>query len=210
MSSGISKYKEQANSFIDEKITPMGSSKKAGIWLVALLIPCVAFYFLYYTSKTEEIAKLEERKANLTREITRVKIASKKIKQHRTEMKEVQTMFTMAAKLLPEKQEIPSLLTSISEIGRASGLDFNSFVPKGENKKQFYAEIPVDIKVQCSYHDVGVFLDKISNLDRIVTVSNLSMGSPKRESEEMRLNTGFRLITYRFLDTSRKRASRKK
>ena len=120
-------------------------------------------------------------------------------------MKEMNTMFTIASKLLPEKQEIPSLLTSISETGRASGLDFHSFIPQGENKQEFYAEIPVNIKMQCSYHDIGVFLDKISKLDRIVTVANLSMGAPKNQNGEMMLNTSFRLITYRFLESSGKK-----
>ncbi|MFO7760900.1 MAG: type 4a pilus biogenesis protein PilO [Desulfobia sp.] len=203
MSAGISKIQEQIISFTDKKILPLGQSKKIAIWLTALLIPCLAFYFLYYTSKTEEIAELKQQQSQLNREIAKVKAASKKIKQHRAEMKEVETMFDLAAKLLPEKQEIPSLLTSISEIGRASGLDFNSFTPQGESKKQFYAEIPVDIKVQCSFHDIGVFLDKISKLDRIVTVSNLNIGSSKKTEEEVTiLNTSFRLITYRFLDSS--------
>ncbi|MFP3982249.1 MAG: type 4a pilus biogenesis protein PilO [Desulfurivibrionaceae bacterium] len=210
MSPSSGKIQEQITSFIDDKIVPLDLSKKIGIWLAALLIPCLAFYFLYYTGKTEEIEKLEKQQSRLESDLARVKKRSRKIKEHKAEMKEVKTMFDMAARLLPEKQEIPSLLTSISEIGRSSGLDFHSFTPQKERKKRFYAEIPVNIKVQCSYHEAGVFLDKISNLDRIVTVSNLSMGGAKNKGGKnkegnMMLNTSFRLITYRFLNSSGKK-----
>lgn len=205
MSASLERIQERITSFIDDKIAPLELPKKAGIWLAALIIPCLAFYFLYYTGKTEEIEKLERRQSSLESQVARVKKRSRKIEEHKAELKEVETMFDMASRLLPEKQEIPSLLTNISELGRASGLDFRSFTPQKEKKKEFYAEIPVNIKVQCSYHDAGVFLDKISKLDRIVTVANLSMSAPKNKEGDMLLNTGFRLITYRFLDSSGKK-----
>jgi type IV pilus assembly protein PilO len=136
----------------------------------------------------------------LEAEIQKIETAAREITKHRADMAETKLMFTKAAALLPQEQEIPSLLSSISDIGQNSGLDFLSFVPKSEIRHEFYADIPVDIKVRGPYHNVGVFLDKISDLSRIVTVSDISMGSPARQSGEMILDTTFNLVTYRFVE----------
>jgi len=117
-------------------------------------------------------------------------------------MAETKLMFAKASALLPQQQEIPSLLTSISDIGQNSGLDFLSFIPKNEMRKEFYADIPVDIKVSGTYHNVGVFLDKISDSSRIVTVSDINMGGPKLQAGEMILETTFSLVTYRFVESA--------
>ena len=101
-------------------------------------------------------------------------------------------------------------LTSISDLGKHSGLDFLSFAPKSEVVREFYADIPVDIKVRGPYHNVGVFLDRISKLPRIVAVSNLNMGTPKRVAGEILLDTSFKLVTYRFIETEQQAVKGKK
>ncbi|MBU4260423.1 MAG: type 4a pilus biogenesis protein PilO [Proteobacteria bacterium] len=194
------KIQEAINSFLDEKVSHLKPQHKAMICIGAILLPCVAFYFLSYSPKTIEINMLQSQQKNLEDEITKVEKASREITKYRAEMAETKLMFAKASALLPQQQEIPSLLTSISDIGQNSGLDFLSFIPKNEMRKEFYADIPVDIKVRGTYHNVGVFLDKISNLSRIVTVSNINMGGSKLQSGEMILETTFSLVTYRFVE----------
>ena len=194
------KTQEAINSFLDEKVAQLKPLHKLLICIGAFLLPCVAFYFLSYSPKNVEINKLQSQQKKLTAEIAKVEKASRQITKHRAEMAETKLMFAKASALLPQQQEIPSLLISISDIGQNSGLDFLSFVPKGEIKKEFYADIPVDIKVRGTYHNVGVFLDKISDLSRIVTVSNINMGGPKMQSGEMILESTFSLVTYRFVE----------
>ena len=78
------------------------------------------------------------------------------------------------------------------------GLDFLTFTPQADNPKDFYAEIPVTINVRGPYHNMGFFFDQVSKLERIVTVANVKMSSPKKEAGEMLLNSDCRLVTYRF------------
>lgn len=194
------KMQETINSFLDDRVSQLKNVHKAAIFIGALVLPCVLFYFFIFSPKTEEIGKLEIQQAKLEKEIDRVEKASRRIDKHRAEMAEARIMFAKASSLLPQKQEIPSLLTNISDHGKNAGLDFLSFGPGREILKEFYAEIPVDIKVRGPYHNVGVFLDKISKLSRIVTVSNINMGGPKKVGEEMILDTSFNLVTYRFVE----------
>ena len=112
-------------------------------------------------------------------------------------MQEAEAQFKTAMRALPEKEEIPSLLTSISKSGQDAGLEFLLFEPKPEVRKEFYAEIPVAINVTGGYHDMAVFLDKVARLSRIVNVRDISMGRTK-DGED--LNTSCTAVTYKFVE----------
>jgi type IV pilus assembly protein PilO len=107
-------------------------------------------------------------------------------------------MFLEMAVLLPKEKEIPKLLKDISALGQNVGLDFLTFKPLADIPKDFYAEIPVTINVRGPYHNMGSFFDQVSKLERIVSVSNVKMSSPKKEGGEMLLNSDCKLVTYRF------------
>ena len=196
----IKKITAGFDSFIDNKASQLDSKQKMLICAGVLVLLIVAFFFLVYSPKSEEIEKLNKRKAGLEKEIKKVEATVRQLDKHKAEMRTVKLQFKAASMLLPEKKEIPSLLTNISGQGTASGLDFISFKPGGEQPKEFYAEIPVAIAVSGPYHNVGTFLDKISKLPRIVSVNSINMAGPKRAGNEMILNTKFNLVTYRFIE----------
>lgn len=204
------KTKEAVNSFLDNKVARLNQKHKIGICIVAVLVPALAFYFLCYTPKSKEIKQLRAKEQRLEQEIKRVEATVRNLEKHKAEMKETTEMFNMASQFLPQQQEIPTLLTSISSKGTSSGLEVETFKPKSEVFKEFYAEIPVDIQVRGPYHNVGVFLYEISKLSRIVSVSSINMSSPKKEDGEMILNTKFNLVTYRFIESSGKTDEKKK
>ena len=129
--------------------------------------------------------------------------------EHKAEKANVELQLKAAALLLPKQKEIPALLTNISEQGTSSGLEFNSFVPKAERKEKFYAVIPVAITVNGSYHNIGSFLDKISKLNRIVSVNNINLSKGGRSEGQMLLSATLELVTYRFLSVSEQQAAKK-
>ena len=122
-------------------------------------------------------------------------------------MQEAEVQFKTAMKALPEKEEIPSLLTSISRSGQDVGLEFLEFTPKAEKRKEFYAEIPVSIKVNGGYHDLAIFFDKVARLSRIVNIKDINMG-PGKDSQE--LNTKCMAVTYKFVEPAPKKPVKKK
>jgi len=194
------KLKTFFSSFLETKIVPLEKKYKVIIWVAAMLLPTAAFLFFYYFPKNDEIKVLEKSKVTLEREIDEAKARANELDKHKAEMAETEMLFQQASVLLPQKKEIPSLLTNISGLGTGSGLDFVSFQPKGEVAKEFYAEIPVDISVRGPYHNVGNFLYQVSKLDRIVSVSNITLGSPTLDKGEMLLTGRFTLVTYRFIE----------
>ena len=184
--------------FIDEKYIPLAPKIKLAITLGIIILPLVIFYFTYFQQKAEKIQNLDKQKTTLAQQIKEVKIKTANLAKFEKEMAEAENLFLEASALLPKEKEIPKLLKDISALGRNAGLDFLTFKPLADIPKDFYAEIPVTINVRGPYHNMGFFFDQVSKLERIVSVSNVKMSSPKKEGGEMLLNSDCRLVTYRF------------
>jgi len=210
MALDLKKIRDGFDRFLDSKVSRLEIKQKLTIAVAACILPGVAFFFLVYSPKASEIEALEIKKGGLEEEIRKVEKIVSELDKHKAEMAEVQRQFAEASLLLPDQKEIPTLLATISGQATYSGLDVLSFKPLAEKPQQFYAEIPVDIAVLGPYHNVGIFLDKISKLPRVVSVNNIKMGSPKKSGGEMILNSTFQLVTYRFLDPAEVEANAKK
>lgn len=184
--------------FIDEKFIPLSPRIKLGITVGIIVLPLVIFYFSYYQAKAKKIETLQQQKVTIAKQLREVKIKAADLAQFEKEMAEAEEKFLETAVLLPKEKEIPKLLKDISALGQNAGLDFLTFKPLADIPKDFYAEIPVTINVRGPYHNMGFFFDQVSKLERIVSVSNIKMSSPKKEGGEMLLNSDCRLVTYRF------------
>jgi len=198
----IEKIRRAYWDLLDNKLAVMKHQHKLVIWVVSLLVPLVLFFFLSYSPNSDKIAKLKKDNLYLRGEIQKVEALAGKLDEHKAERAAVELQLKAASMLLPKQKEIPSLLTNISEQGSNSGLEFVSFQPRAERQEQFYAIIPVAITVSGTYHKIGSFLDKISKLNRIVSVNNISLGSPKVTGDEVILSASLELVTYRFLNKS--------
>ncbi len=198
------------DTFLDEKYIPLSTKKKIAIVLVSIIIPVILFYFFYFQKEAQKIDNLNRQIVAARNELNKARKAARNLPRYKAEIKKTREKFEEAAVVLPKTREIPNLLRSISDLGKGAGLDFLSFKPGKEKQKNFYAEIPVDISIRGPYHNMGFFLDQVSKLDRIVSVNNISMGSPKKEAGEMLLSSKCRLVTYRFTNTQAKKSNKKK
>ncbi len=196
----LKKVQDSVDTFLDNKVTNLDTNVKIISLLVVVLIPLVAFYFMVYSPKTKKLSQLEQQKVKLLQTIRKVERDAEDIGKRRAETQEARLMFQKASGLLPQKQEIPNLLKGISDLGSNAGLVIVSFKPGKESAKEFYAEIPISIELRGPYHNIGVFLDKISKMPRIVTVASLVISNSKKMEEEMILKSKIKLKTYRFLD----------
>ncbi len=197
------------DTFLEEKYIPLSKKAKIGIVIVAVLIPVALFYLLYFKTEAQKIDTLNRQIVSARKDLNRARKAARNLPRYKAEIEKTRKKFQEAAVVLPKTKEIPNLLRSISDLGKGAGLDFLSFKPGRENAKDFYAEIPVDISIRGPYHNMGFFLDQVSKLNRIVSVNNITMGSPKKESGEMLLSSKCRLVTYRFTNTQAKKPNKK-
>lgn len=190
-----------------EKIDKIGKLSKLyrilicfGIFLM-LIGPCVYFS---YQPKVKKIGKLKTEQETLETRLIRARAKAKKLEYFQDKLKKAQTEFKIAVKKLPEKKEIPSLLSNVSRSGHDSGLEFLLFEPKAERTKEFYAEIPVSIIVTGNYHKTVLFFDRVARLHRIVNIDDIKMTTIKGSGE---LTTSCTAVTYKFVETKPKKAS---
>jgi type IV pilus assembly protein PilO len=142
----------------------------------------------------QALAKKWERAANL--------------EVYRRQMAEMKETFGLLLRQLPNKAEVAALLVDISETGLANGLEFDLFKPQPEVLKDFYAEKPIDIRVNGTYHEFGSFVSGVSNLPRIVTLHNFSIvpqakqpaGKEKSKPAEPTLSMDITAKTYRYVE----------
>lgn len=184
--------------FIDKKFIPLAPRIKIAVTLALIVVPLVIFYFVSFQPESDKITNLETQKVNLTKEIREVELKAADLEKFVKELEDAKTIFEETAALLPKDKEIPKLLTDISALGRSAGLEFLTFKPQPDVPKDFYAEIPITINVRGPYHNIGFFFDQVSKLERIVSVSNVKMSTPKKDGNEMLLNSDCVLVTYRF------------
>lgn len=184
--------------FIDDKYAKLDKRTKYFIAAIVIMIPAAIFYLLFFQPQTEKISNLDKQIVGLRDDIAKVKKIASDLPKYKKELEEVQKEFEATSVLLPKSQEIPNLLRNISDLGKNAGLDFLTFTPGQEIPKDFYAEIPIDITIKGPYHNLGMFLDKVSKLDRIVTVNNITIDKPEQEGAEVMLNSSCKLLTYRF------------
>jgi len=112
------------------------------------------------------------------------------------QLEEMKASFGAMLRQLPNKTEVAELLVDISQSGLAAGLEFKLFKPQDEVPREFYAELPISIRVKGSYHEFGNFISGVAALPRIVTVHNINM-SPDKDGE---LTMDILAKTYRYMD----------
>ena len=194
---------------LDNKLAKLSQQNKYIILGAALAIPVVLFFFLSYSPRSKVIIKLRKDNTYLLSEIQKVEAIAGKLDEHKAERAAVELQLKAAAMLLPKQKEIPSLLTNISEQGTNSGLEFVTFQPKAEVQEKFYSIIPVSIAVTGTYHRIGSFLDKVSKLNRIVSVNNIALTNPTVAGNEVLLTANMELVTYRFLSVTEQETAAK-
>ena len=172
---------------------------------IFVVILALGYYFLWtdaFTSLDTAKAKEEElRKTFLDKQAQAVNLAG-----YKQQMVEIEKTFGALLKQLPDKSQMDGLLTDINQAGLGRGLEFELFKPGQETQAEFYAEMPISIKVLGTYHDLGAFATDISKLSRIVTLNDISVSTGKDGKEAKSNSSDVVLVmeatarTYRYLD----------
>ena len=173
--------------------------------IAIVLLCCVAAAAIYYLDTDAQLGRLgtaqaKEQELRKTFETKQKKAAS--LNAFRQQLAEMKESFGAMLRQLPDKTEVAALLVDVSQTGLAAGLEFELFQPEGEKLKDFYSELPINIKVTGRYHEFGRFISGLAALPRIVTIHNVKISSPagERGGEDAKLLLQAQVKTYRYLD----------
>jgi type IV pilus assembly protein PilO len=176
---------------------PLGQ-KLGAVAVVVVLLSAANWYFLIDPMLTQITQKQGQLRA-LEDELIQKQSIANNLAQFKHEKEILERRLAQALTELPNEANVDDLIRSLSEIGTKSGLVINTIDPQAEQRQSFYAAIPIVMSVSGSYHEIGVFLDSLSKLARIVNVTNIKMGSAKMTNEKLVVSAGYVATTFRFL-----------
>jgi type IV pilus assembly protein PilO len=163
------------------------------------VIVAVAGYFLITTPKIEELEKVENEEKNLRITFDEKAAKAANLDAYKQQLDEMRQSFGALLRQLPNKTEIETLLTDISQTGISSGLEIELFKPEGLIPKDFYAEYPIKLKVTGRYHQFAQFVSGVAALPRIVTLQNIEI-EPAEKDAGVKLSMELTAVTYQYLD----------
>lgn len=179
--------------------------KDPGLWPIAPKVVILTGLFVGllaaeawfgWRAQYEELEQKQKQEQSLKDDWLGKKKQAVNLDAHRKQLAEIDQKFGALLKQLPNKTEMESLLIDINQAGLGRGLQFEIFRPGGESRRDFYAELPVSLKLTGNYHDLGAFAGDIARLSRIVTLNEISLVPGK--DNVMTMDTVAK--TFRYLD----------
>lgn len=148
------------------------SVKVAAAVLICIVILGAGYWFII-KDQLAELEKVERAEVALKQEFESKKALAVNLEAYKQQMVEMQERFGVMLRQLPNRTEVPELLIDITQTGLGRGLQFDLFQPRNKRVADFYAELPVNIRVRGTYHQLGEFVSDVAALPRIVTIDDL-------------------------------------
>jgi type IV pilus assembly protein PilO len=175
------------------------------LWLFVVAACAVGGWFGLWSGQKEQLEQLQAEEVKLKEEYRSKLQQAINLDELRKQREQVSQFVLTLEKQLPSKSEMDALLSDINQAGVGRGLDFELFRPGQTNVREYYAELPIAVKLSGKYHDLGAFASDIANLPRIVTLNNLNVTTGRAGG----LTLDATAKTYRYLDPEELAAQRK-
>jgi len=183
------------------------SNAKKGLILAGILLSLGGLYVqVFILPEREELSDKQMQYDKLVKELNESRAITRDLQTYKEQVKKMNEELTVALKQLPNEKEIPEILKNISSLGKESQLEFVLFKPKPEEPQQFYARVPIELTMIGTFHNTGLFFDRLSKLSRIINVVDFNMARAKEPSggkegvEGVSVRTSCMVNTYRFIE----------
>ncbi len=187
-----------------DSILKLSAPKKVLILVAILCVITGLYFYAFFNPRQEELKGLKDDLNKLVKELNESKAITRDLKKFKEQVEALNGELTNALTQLPNEKEIPEILKNITSLGKESNLEFTLFRPKPEEAQQFYARVPIELIVLGSYHNTGIFFDKVSKLPRIINVVDFNMSRAKdikgKLENEVLVRTLCVVNTYRFIE----------
>jgi type IV pilus assembly protein PilO len=164
-----------------------------------LVLSALGIYFFVWSEQRPRLEQFAAEEQKLRGEFREKHAKAVNLEVYKQQLKDIERSFGALLRQLPGKTEVPSLLVDISQTGLAAGLQEKLFQPQAEQRKDFYAELPIKIKLTGSYHQFGEFVSGIAALPRIVTLHDIDIKPDSKDAYDQ-LSLEITAKTYRYLD----------
>ncbi|MET0092967.1 MAG: type 4a pilus biogenesis protein PilO [Sedimenticola sp.] len=172
--------------------------------VILVLIICAGigagWYYLNTEDQLKALKNVERQEVSLRKEFEEKQAKAVNLEKYKKQLEEMKQSFGAMLRQLPNKTEVADLLVDVSQTGLAAGLEFELFDPQPEVRREFYAELPIQLKVHGNYHELGEFVSGLAALPRIVTIHEVHVVPVEDKGTENPLVMTAIAKTYRYID----------
>jgi type IV pilus assembly protein PilO len=184
-----------------EQFAKIPTPQKLGIGAIAVVLIAALTYFLSVSDSLKSIETNNGTIDTQTAEIVKLRQQADRRDEFQREVDSLKQRLRQAEEQLPKSAEIAKVLKDVDYEARQAGLRVDRFAPEAEVSEGDFAKVPLKMTVRGGYHEIAVFLDRLSKLPRIVNVTDLVMSQPKVEKDKVQLVSSYTATTYRFLES---------
>ncbi len=190
-----------------ERLGRMTRTQRLVLIAIVYILIGLLFFLAFYIPRAHDISTARTEQAELREKKAIVEKRAADKEAYERQLEELTLQLRHALRQLPDDREIPDLLSRISTIGRRLGLEIQKFLPRDEILREYHAEVPVQLQLRGSYHEVAMFFDRLSKLSRIVYVQDIQMAEPVEQSGKVLVQVSGTLTTFRFLSEEERKAA---
>ena len=183
-----------------EKLLKLPLYQRSLILAAMVVVIMGAFVWLLWLPEYDKLEGMDQDIARLEADYVQKKQIADNLPKFKEEFAKMEKLLEEALTQLPNKTEIPTLLTNLATLARDSGLEVVTFTPRGEVNKGFYAEVQASLDLVGSYHQIAEFAQAVGKLSRIVNLSDLNLSGPKVDGRSAVLGIKCKVTTFRFVE----------
>jgi type IV pilus assembly protein PilO len=184
----------------DNSLTKLPLGGQLGVSVLVAALICGAFYYFSYSPMLEDEARKQAQLESLQREIRALEVTANKLQEFQREVQLLEAQLETLKRILPADKETPDLMRRVQSLASQSRLSIKNFTPAPEVSKDFYKEVPINLDVEGTYHDLGMFFDRISRLARLVNMTNVKVRAQGTQTGSNTIAASGVATTYVYVD----------
>jgi type IV pilus assembly protein PilO len=184
----------------DNPLSKLPLAGQLGVSAVIAAVLCGGFYYLWYSNALETQKKQEAKLTELQKQIRALEATANKLPEFQREVQALEARLETLKRILPPEKEMPDLMRRIQYLAAQSSLNITKFNPAAVAQKEFYQEVPVNLDLQGTYHNLGAFLDRVSRMSRLVNVGNVKIKAQSKQTINNTIGATAVATTYVYKD----------
>jgi len=184
----------------DNSLTKLSLGGQLGVSAVLAAIICGAFWYFWYSPALEEESRKTAQLEALQREIRALEVTANKLQEFQREVQLLEAQLETLKRILPPEKETPDLMRRVQSLASQSRLNIKTFTPAAEVMRDFYKEVPINVDVEGTYHDLGQFFDRVSRLARLVNMTNVKVKAQANQTGSNTIAASGVATTYVYVD----------
>jgi type IV pilus assembly protein PilO len=186
---------------------PLAGPLLASVFIAGLL--CGLFYYLWYADARATEKRQEAKLADLQKQIRALEATANKLPEFQREVQALEARLETLKRILPPEKEMPDLMRRVQYLAAQSSLQIRKFNPAATVQKEFYLEVPINVDLEGTYHNLGAFVDRVSRMSRLVNVGNVKIKAQNKPTINNTIATSAVATTYVYQDAPPPAATQK-